>query len=41
MIPLDRIPPPNPPAPSGSPAPRPGETPDRTIVIDTRTTSRA
>jgi hypothetical protein len=44
MIPLDRVPPTPPtpsPVPTGSSTPRPGETLDRTVVVDTRVTSSA
>ncbi|MDA8436519.1 MAG: hypothetical protein M0Z98_11105 [Actinomycetales bacterium] len=44
MIPLDRVPPPtsaSAPVPTGSSTPRPGETLDRTVVIDSRVSSSA
>jgi hypothetical protein len=44
MIPLDRVPPtaPSPsPVPTGSSASRPGEQPDRTVVVDTRVAAPA
>jgi hypothetical protein len=44
MIPLDRVPPPPPapsPVPTGSSTSRPGETLDRTVVVDTRVSSSA